>query len=178
VLDAVEVIGVVDGGSVNDGILAVAVVVDAEQRGTGRVDMEPLGKEDVDLVHVLSEGGVAGLVVGDVIGGAQTFAGVERDFRGLAFGFAACGTDLGAAQGDAAVGKGLEVVLRGGKQELRQTLKAKDVEDESSQNQSEDDGGDVEDAAKTFPSFALRVEEYLFIRHIGTLLFYLGRKLR
>jgi len=38
--------------------------VNGEQRGAGRVDVKPLGKEHVDLVDVLLEGGVAGLVIG------------------------------------------------------------------------------------------------------------------
>jgi hypothetical protein len=140
--------------------------------------MEPLGKEHVDLVHVLFEGGVAGFVVRDIIGGTQTLAGVEWDLRRLAFGFAASGPALGAAESDGAIGEGLEVMPGGGKEQLRQMLNAEDVEDKCGEHQGGGDGSDVEDAAKAFPSLALRVEEYLFIRHVGTLLFYLGRKLR
>ena len=53
--------------------------------------MQPLGKKQVDLVDVLFERRVAGCIVRDVVGCAQSFAGVEGDIGGFAIGFAACG---------------------------------------------------------------------------------------
>jgi len=54
-----------------------------QEDGLGRVDVKPLGKEQIDLVDVRLEGGIAGRVVLDIVGGAQTFTGVEGDVRGL-----------------------------------------------------------------------------------------------
>ena len=54
------------------------------------LDMQPLGKEHVDLAHMFLERGVAGLVVWYVIGGAQTFARIERNLGGNASGFSSC----------------------------------------------------------------------------------------
>ena len=45
--------------------------------------MEPLGEEDVDLLDVLLERGVAGGVDVVVEGGAETFALVQDDVGGL-----------------------------------------------------------------------------------------------
>ena len=50
-----QVVGVVNGGAIDDRVFAMAVVVDGQQRSLGRVDMEPLRKEHVDLVNVLLE---------------------------------------------------------------------------------------------------------------------------
>ena len=67
-------------GAVVDGVGGEAAV--------GVDDVEPLGEEQVDLMDVLLEGGVAGGVPLDVVGGAQTFAGVEGNVGGLEVGFA------------------------------------------------------------------------------------------
>ncbi len=53
-----------------------------------RDDVEPLGEEEVDLLDVLLERGVAGGVVVDVVGGAQTFTSVHGDVGGLERGLA------------------------------------------------------------------------------------------
>ena len=52
------------------------------QVAVGRHDVEPLGKEQVDLLDVLLERGVARWIVLDVVGGTKTFPGVQGDVRG------------------------------------------------------------------------------------------------
>ena len=94
VLDAVAVVGIVNGGAVDHGIFAMGVVVDGQQGGVGSVHMEPLGEEQIELVDVLLEGGVAGRVILDVIGGTQAFTSVEWDIGGLAGGFRRVGRAL------------------------------------------------------------------------------------
>ncbi len=39
--------------------------------------MQPLGKEQIDLADVLAKRGETGRVVIDVVGGAESFAGVQ-----------------------------------------------------------------------------------------------------
>ena len=83
-------------------------------------------------MDVLLERGVAGRVVLHVVGGAQTFAGVEGNVGGLAGGLAARGAlVLCAAQQRGAVGQCLVVVPGGGQQQLGQLLIAQHIEDES-----------------------------------------------
>jgi len=67
----------------------MSIVVGGHQIPGWRSGMKPLRKQQVDLVDMLLEGGVAGRVILYVIGGAHTFTGVEGDFRGLAVGLAA-----------------------------------------------------------------------------------------
>ena len=58
---------------------------------SGPDDVEPLGEEEVDLPDVLLEGGVAGGVVVDVVGGAEALAGVQGDVGGAGAGLAVLG---------------------------------------------------------------------------------------
>ena len=111
VLDPVVLVGVVDGGAIDHGILAMAVAIDGQQRGLRGVDVKPLGEEQINLVDVLFEGGVAGRVVLHIIGGAQTFTGVEGNIRGFAGGLPAGRPGFGAAQQRGAVVEGFVVVL-------------------------------------------------------------------
>ena len=53
-----------------------------------RDDVQPLGKQEVDLADVLLQRGVAGRVVFDVVRRAQTFARVQGNVAGLDVGFA------------------------------------------------------------------------------------------
>ncbi len=87
-LDLVVFVGVVNDAVLEDGELE-AVLGGALKVSRGRIDMEPLREEQVDLVDVLFQGRVAGRVVWNVVGGAQTFAGVEGNFGRLAIGLAA-----------------------------------------------------------------------------------------
>jgi hypothetical protein len=65
------------------------------------------------------------------------------------------------------VGQGFVVVPGDRKQQLRQALKAQNIEDEAGQHQGKNYRGNVKNAAKALPSLALRVEEYLTIGHAG-----------
>ena len=105
-LHLVQVVGVVDGGALDHRKLAEVVAAHHHQRAVGRIDMQPLREEHVDLVDVLLERGVAGRVVLHVIGGAQTFTGVQGDLGGLARGFAARGTLVLSVARKNAVGSG------------------------------------------------------------------------
>ena len=136
--------------------------------------MKPLGIKHIDLVDVLLERGVTGFVVGNVKGGAQTFAGVEGNFRGFASGFAARGTALGGLEEDVAVREGLEIVFGGWQQQFGEMLCAQYIEDESGQHERDHHGGCVEDAPEPLPSLALGIEKYLFIGHDRSLSFYVG----
>jgi len=81
--------------------------------------VKPLRKEQVDLVNVLFERGVTGGVVLHVVGGAQTFTGVEGDLRWSPVGLSARrALALGAAQQGSAVRQGLVVVLERRQQQL------------------------------------------------------------
>ena len=91
-LDLVQVVGIVDGVALDHGILAQVVAAHHHQRAVGRIDVQPLREQHVDLVNVFLERGVAGRVVLHVIGGAQAFTGVQRNFGGFAVGLAARGT--------------------------------------------------------------------------------------
>ena len=82
-----------------DAVHAVRIhhVVDAQrrlrdgralERAVGPGHVQPHREEDVDLVDVVLERGVAAGVIIDVVGSAQAFAGVEGNLRRLAAGLA------------------------------------------------------------------------------------------
>ena len=85
--DFVLAIDAVDSASVNDGERPVVDAV-AGEIAIGCDDVEPLWKEEVDLLDVFAEGGVAGGIPLDVKGGAEAFAGVEGDVGWGAVGLA------------------------------------------------------------------------------------------
>jgi len=144
----------------------MAVAVDRQQRCLGCIHVQPFRKQDVDLMHMLLEGGKAGRIVCNVIGRAQAFAGVQGDFRGLALGLPPrWPLVLGAMQNQRTIRQSLVVVLGRGQQQLRQVLVAQHVEDETSQNQRGNHGRNVQNAPQPLPSLALGIEEYLFIWH-------------
>ena len=109
--------------------------------------MEPLRKEHVDLVDMLLERGVAGGVVGNVVGGPQTFA-VEWNFgrpkRAGATGWA--GSAFAVKQ-RGEVGDGLVIVLGCLQEKFRQPLAAKGIENEPRHHQRRQDGYGVENPA-------------------------------
>ena len=128
--------------------------------------MQPLREEQVDLLDVLLEGGVAGGVVLHVVGGAQTFAGVEGDIGGLAGGLAARGAlFFQAVQQNGTVGQRLVVVPGGGQQKLWHLLITQHIVDKNRHHQRGNHGCGIKNAAQAFPALPLRVEEYLLIRH-------------
>ena len=166
VLDFVLFVGVVHRGGVDDGIFVAVIGAHGQEDGLGRVDVKPLGKEQIDLVDVRLEGGIAGRVVLDIVGGAQTFTGVEGDVRGFAAGFAAGGTrGLLTVEKGSVVGQSLVVVPGSGQQQLRQLLIAEDVEDKNREDEGENDGSRIQNAAQPLPALSLRVEKYLSIGH-------------
>ena len=76
VLDLVKVVGVVREAALDDRILAEVVSTHRHECAIGRIDMQPHGEQQVKLVDVLFERGVAGRVILHVICGAQSFTGV------------------------------------------------------------------------------------------------------
>ncbi len=83
--DFVLAINLVGAACVYDGEWPI---VDGVGRETAvwRDDVYPFRKEQVDLADVLLQGRVARRIVFNVIGRAQTFAGVQRDVRWLQIG--------------------------------------------------------------------------------------------
>ncbi len=147
-LDLVQLVRVMHRGPVHHRILAVGLVGNAHQRPLGRIHMQPLGKQQVDLVNVLLQRRIAGRVVRGVVGRAQTLAAVEGDLRRLARGLAVrVSHALDAAQQRRAVRHGLVVVLGNRQQQLRQLLKTQHVEDKNRQKQRTDHGGNIQHAA-------------------------------
>ena len=67
----------------------VGLGIDGLQVAVGREDLEPGGKEQVDLTGVFAKRGEAGGVPGDVERGTNAFLGVQDDLRGGFAGFAA-----------------------------------------------------------------------------------------
>ena len=89
VLDLVQIVGIVHRVAVDHRILVHGVsLLIAISVPSGASTWSHCGKQHVDLVNVLLERGIAGGIVGNVIGRAQTFAGVEGNFGGLAVGLA------------------------------------------------------------------------------------------
>src|SRR5580698_1402162 len=167
VLDAVQLIRVVHCGAVYHGILAMAVVLCGQQRGTGRVHVQPIGIEQVDLVNVLLERGVAGLVVRHVEGRAQALAGVQFDLGRLEVALAprrARRPDRVRHQ--RAVGQGAIVMLGNGQQQLRQRLATQHVKQEANHDQRGKQGYRVQDAAQPFPALAVGIVKNLPVGHV------------
>ena len=117
-------------------------------------------------MNVLLERGVAGGVVLDVLGGAQTFTGVQSNVGGFAFAFAARGAlILAVSLEDGWLRQCAIVVFWIGEQQFRQLLVAHDVEDEACDDESGEYGDRVDDAAKALPALAFGVEEDLLVGH-------------
>jgi len=165
VLDLVSLIGVMHRGGVDYGIFVVVVGAHGQDGWLGSVDMQPLGKEQIDLVNVFLEGGVAGGVVLDIVGGAQTLAGVEGMSEGLRPVLRRVGCGL-FGRGEGKRGRARPCSCGGGgQQQLRQLLIAEDVEDKNREDEGENDGSRIQNAAQPLPALSLRVEKYLSIGH-------------
>ncbi len=163
-LDAIAVIGIVDGGALNDGIVAMRIVVGCQQRSRGRQRAQPLGKEQVDLVDVLFERSVTCGIVLHIERGAKVFAGVQGNFGR----FRLCDVTPGPHALCVArkwIGQRLVVVLGRGKEKSREALRTDDIESEADQNDGRENGSRVENAAQALPALALGIEEYLSVRH-------------
>ena len=136
----------------------------------GRIHVQPLREQHVDLVDVLLERGVAGRVVLHVVGGAQAFAGVEGNFGGFAGGFAARGAlVLRGAQQNRLVGQGPVIVPGNGQQQLGQVLAAQHIEDKTGHHQRGHHGCRIQNAAQALPALAFRVEKDLSVGHVFVL---------
>ena len=164
--DLVEPVDIVDAGTIDDGKGARVIDRVAGDRAVRREDVEPLRKEQVDLLDVLPERGVGGGVGIDIVGRSQAFAGVQSDVGR---------SDVGLAMGRqrrllAGLEQGLgwrcerAIVARLRCQpELRQRLHAEQADDEDRQQHQAKGGGDIEDAAETLPALALRIVEDRFV---------------
>ena len=124
-------------------------------------------EQHVDLVHMLLERRVAGGIVGNVVGGAQSFTRVQGNIATGAAWF--CGAPAPdrrvPVQQRRAVDDRPVIVLGGGKKQFRQTLTAQRVEDEPRHHQCRDHRHRVDDPAQPLPSLAVRIEEYLLVGH-------------
>ena len=162
--DLVGIVGVVNAGSIDNGEVAMCVRVVAHESALRRDNMEPLGKEEVDLVDVFLERGVAGGIVLNVVGGAQALTGVEGDVGGFAIGLAAGGpSDAGRVN----IRQRFVVVPGYVECEQWELLKSKNVKDEAVQDEGKDHRGNVKNTAKALPSLALGIEKYLTVGHAG-----------
>ena len=131
--------------------------------------MEPLGKEEVDLLDVLLERGVAGGVPLDVVGGAEAFAGVEGDIRRAQLGAAMGGEGDLLAELEDGLGRGGEgavVAGLGGEAKLREGLDAEQADDEDGADDDAGEGEGIEDAAQPLPALALGIVEDRFVHGI------------
>ena len=153
------------GGALDDGILAQVVAAHHHEGALRGVYVQPLRKQHVDLVHMFNERGVAGRVVLHVIGGAQTFTGIQGNFRRLALGFAARGALVFGVAESRGVGECLVIVAGKGQQQLREMLAAQHIEDKAGDHQGGQHGCYIQNAAQTLPALALRVVENLPIGH-------------
>ncbi len=157
-VDVVDAILVDDvEGAVVDGIGGEAAV--------GVDDVEPLGEEEVDLVDVLLEGGVAGGVPLDVVGGAQAFAGVQGDVGGADVGFTMrrmAQLLVRPGRRRRAAGERAIVVRGRGEQQLLHRLDAKQADDKDDEHDGAKKGKHIQDAAETLPTFFLRIVKDLF----------------
>src|SRR5208337_2313816 len=59
----------------------VCVRINGLQVAIGAQNLQPCGKQQVDLAGILPQRGIAGRVPGNIEGGANTFLGIERDLR-------------------------------------------------------------------------------------------------
>ncbi len=151
---------------IDDGEGAEVVRRVGDDVAVGGDDVEPLGEEKVDLLDVLLERGVAGGVVVDVVGGAQTFTGVHGDVGGLERGLA-MGRDggllAGFQRGLSGGGEGAVVAGLGAKTQLGQGLNAQEAHDEDEAEEKAEEGKDIEDAAQALPAFSLGIVEDRFV---------------
>ena len=112
---------------------------------------------------MILERGVAGGVVVHVVSGPQTFAGVERNFRGLATGFAARRTRCLGTLFGVLLAQGFVIPFLLRQQKFRKRLPLEHAEEKGSQHDRRDDSSHIQNAPKSLPAFALRVVEDLLI---------------
>ena len=162
--DLVFAVDAVDAGGVDDGEGGV-VGGEGGEGAVGRDDVEPLGEEEIDLLDVLLEGGVAGGVEVGVEGGAQAFALVQGDVGGHEVGLAMGGAvklfarlelrGWGVRERPIALGGGAKV-------EALHGLHADQANDEKHADNGAKESEHVEYSPQALPAFALRIVEDLF----------------
>ncbi len=160
--DLVLAIDAVHAGVVDDG---EGCVVGAEggEVAVGRDDVQPLGEEEVDLLDVLFERGVAGGVDVGVEGGAETFGGVQDDVGGLEVGLAVGGAvELLAGFSSTGVRQRSKVPLLRVERQLWQWLHSHQADDEDGSQNEAEKHKHVLRSAQPLPALALGIEEDLF----------------
>lgn len=116
-------------------------------------------------MDVLLEGGVAGRIPLDVVGGAQAFAGVQGNIGGADVGFTMrrmAQLLVGPQRRRGAVGERAIVVRGRGEQQLLHRLDTEQAEDKDDEHDGTQDGKHIQDAAETLPTFSLRIVKDLF----------------
>ena len=137
--------------------------VGALQRAVRLGHVQPHREEDIDLVDVILQRGVAAGVIIHVVGGAQAFAGIEGDLRRLAAGLAPRRLQVFGLDRSGLFLDGPVVPLGRGQQKLRQVLILHHVEKKQHQNHGGHHRHRVQNAPEAFPAFPLRIEENLAI---------------
>src|SRR5277367_1939193 len=122
--------------------------------------VQPIGKEQIDLVDMRLERGETVRVV-DIEGGAQAFVGIQRNVGWLAM-RPPPRWPLGCLFEIRLRLQGLVVALLRGQQKLRQRLPLDDAESENGEYNGQHNGGDVQNTAQPFPAFPLRIIKNLF----------------
>ncbi len=167
--DLVFLVDAVDARSVDDGERAIVAGVGGKAAVLAE-DMEPLGKEDVDLFYVLFEAGVAGGIDVIVEGGTEAFALVQDDVGGLEIGVAVNGMVELFFGGEFRRGRVEQrAIAFGGRAEVERPEGAhfEQADDEEDADDGAGEGECVEDAAETLPAFALGIVKDGFARGAG-----------
>jgi hypothetical protein len=131
------------------------------ERTVGGDEMEPPRKQQVDLANVLPQRGVTGLVVIDVVGGAQAFARIQDHVGWLEVGAAMRGTARFSATRRYFHSERDVMVLRFGEKQFRQRRHLRQADGEDGPNSHAGNGQHVKDAPQPLPALALRIVEDL-----------------
>ena len=136
------------------------------QRAVRSHNVNPLRKEQIDLVDVLLQRGVAGRIVLHVVGRAQAFAGVQRHLGGLEVGLAVRRvTRLLPRLGRVHLQRGA-VALGRRQQQLGQRRHMQQADHKQNPNDNAEHCQAVEDSPQPPPALALRIEKDLLV-HIS-----------
>jgi len=139
--------------------------VDGRQGAVGLDDVKPFGEEEIDLLDVLLEGGVAGGVGVGIESRAETFALVQDDVGGLEIGFAMGRLVEFFLRGELVGGRVRKsaIALGGGTQvEAVHGLDAHEADDKDGTYDDAEDGERVKETPEPLPALALRIEKNLF----------------
>ena len=156
------VVHAMHSGRVHHGEGAIVQAIGG-QRAVRRDDVKPLRKEQVDLVDVLLQRGVAGRIVLHVVGRAQTFARVQGHLGGLEVGLAMRGAAQLLARPGGLDLQGADVALGRCQQQLGQRRHVQQADDEQDPDDDAEQRQAVEDSPQPLPALALRIEEDLLV---------------